>query len=137
MSFKSSQLFVFLVVAVFLLSFNIDSYYSTPIPRSATFSGDGTFYEVGLGACGQTNSDSQLVCALSFTQFDPSPNGNPNLNPNCGRQIQISSGGKSVVCTIVDRCQGCAFGSVDMSPAAFDKLANPSAGRIPITWNFI
>jgi len=59
---------------------------------------------------------------------------NPNDNPVCNRKITASSGGKSVTVTVVDRCTGCAETSLDFSPAAFDELADPSVGRIDITW---
>lgn len=32
-----------------------------------------TFYDVGLGACGHTDSDSELVAAVSHTLFDQFP----------------------------------------------------------------
>lgn len=41
---------------------------------------------------------------------------------------------KSVAVTVVDRCQGCAEGDVDLSPTAFSKLANQDLGRIKVTW---
>ncbi len=103
-----------------------------------TYSGDGSFYEVGLGACGMTNTDSQLVAALPAAQFDAAtPAGNPNANPYCNKKMQVTTGGKSVVVTVVDRCAGCATGDVDLSPAAFDQLADPSVGRLPVTWDYI
>jgi expansin (peptidoglycan-binding protein) len=72
---------------------------------------------------------------LPAAQFDAaSPGGNPNANPYCGKKTQITSGRKSVVVTVVDRCAGCATGDVDLSPAAFDQLADPSVGRLHVTW---
>lgn len=32
---------------------------------------------------------------------------------------------------------GCKYYDLDMSPAAFDKLADPSVGRVDITWSFV
>ncbi|CAG8587246.1 3130_t:CDS:2 [Acaulospora morrowiae] len=138
MAFKTSQLFMFLLVVVFCLSFNIDSYYSRPLPRQAgTFNGDATFYDVGLGACGITSQNTQFVCAIPQSQFDPSPNGNPNLNPHCGRQVQVTRGSKSVVVTVVDRCVGCGFNDIDLSPTAFDQIADPAEGRVKVSWCYI
>lgn len=37
-------------------------------------------------------------------------------------------GGKSVVVTVEDECQSCADSDLDMSPAAFSKLAPLSVG---------
>lgn len=84
------------------------------IPISVTFfvnnvfslKGDATYYDVGLGSCGKTNSNSQLVVALSS---------------------DIMEGYKSKYC---DK------GDVDLSPTAFKKLAKLNKGRIDITWDF-
>lgn len=46
----------------------------------------------GLGACGITNTNSDDIVALSMQLWDswPGATANPNQNPICGRQIQIS-----------------------------------------------
>ena len=61
----------------------------------------GTWYDVGLGSCGTTNSNSELVAALNYIQIE---NGaNPNNNPKCGDKIDINGpNGSSVTVTIVD-----------------------------------
>lgn len=100
-----------------------------------TFSGDATYYDVGLGACGVTNTDSELIAALNveqFNQFGSMSNG----NPVCGKTATLHYQGKSVTVTIQDKCPGCAYGSLDLSPAAFTQLADKSLGRIQITWSF-
>jgi len=106
-----------------------------------TFSGDGTFYSTGLGACGITNNDSQFIAAVSQDFFDTWPGYtgvNPNDNTLCGKQIIASYGGKSVTVALTDRCTACAYGALDFSPAAFDALADPSVGRIHnVQWHFI
>ncbi|CAB4418412.1 unnamed protein product [Rhizophagus irregularis] len=101
------------------------------------FKGDATFYYTGLGACGTTNKNSELVFALPAKNFDPSPGGNPNKNKNCGRRAKVKFGSKSVIVRCVDRCAGCKPGDIDLSPAAFDKLADRKRGRILVTWEFI
>ncbi|KAM3082067.1 hypothetical protein ACMFMG_004519 [Clarireedia jacksonii] len=92
--------------------------------------GDLTYYDVGLGACGWTNTDSQMVVALSHGLMGTQSNG----NPNCGKKIKVSYGGKSVVVEVVDKCMGCNTYDLDLSPAAFSALAPESAGRIKGTW---
>ncbi|CAG8654549.1 296_t:CDS:2 [Ambispora leptoticha] len=105
---------------------------------TSTHSGSGTFYNPGLGACGQTDSDSDTIVAMGAPYFDQyTPNGNPNHNTLCGKQIKIHYNGKSAIGTIEDRCPECAGGDVDMSPAVFNQLADPSQGRIPITWELM
>ncbi|PQE18899.1 SCP-like extracellular protein [Rutstroemia sp. NJR-2017a BVV2] len=92
--------------------------------------GDLTYYDVGLGACGWTNADSEMVVALSWELMGTQSNG----NPNCGKKIKVSYGGKSVVVKVVDKCMGCKTDDLDLSPAAFSALAPESAGRIKGTW---
>ncbi|KAG0172109.1 hypothetical protein DFQ28_011502 [Apophysomyces sp. BC1034] len=101
------------------------------------FSGDGTFYNpsAGTGSCGWENSDSELVAALNAPQM---ANGaNPNKNPKCGDRIRVKGPKGSVTVKIVDTCPPCQSGSVDLSPAAFNKIADFAQGRVPISWNWV
>ncbi|KAI0194946.1 RlpA-like double-psi beta-barrel-protein domain-containing protein-containing protein [Astrocystis sublimbata] len=101
-------------------------------------SGDLTFYTPGLGACGVTSLESDAIVAISKDLFDQyTPNGNPNLNSLCGRQIQINLGGNTAVVTVEDRCEGCAYGDLDVPIAIFSQLADPNAGRVQMTWDFL
>ncbi|ANB14453.1 hypothetical protein AWJ20_2043 [Sugiyamaella lignohabitans] len=111
-----------------------DSSDSSSSSGSGEFSGQGTFYSPGMGSCGIESSDSDFIAALNAPQMG-SP-ANPNANPNCGKKAIVYSGGKSVTVTIVDKCPSCAYGSLDLSPAAFNELADPSAGRIDISWSW-
>ncbi|KAL9548632.1 hypothetical protein MBANPS3_005587 [Mucor bainieri] len=88
-------------------------------------SGDATFYAVGLGSCGETNSDDEMVAALSSSLMGGS---NSDL---CGKSITVKSASGSVTLKVVDSCPG----DVDMSEAAFKKLGQLDEGRIPITWS--
>ena len=73
-----------------------------------TFEGDITFYVPGLGSCGFVSGPSDRIVAISKDLFDQyTPNGNPNNNPLCGKQITIDHLGQQTVCTIADRCEGC------------------------------
>ncbi|CAK5264149.1 unnamed protein product [Mycena citricolor] len=126
------------------------------------FSGDGTFFETGLGACGISNTDADFIAAVGAGTFDSFPfvfsltdgkpgtkspsqsplsgaTANPNTNPICGRQIVANFEGKSVTVAITDRCAGCAGAAdLDFSPAAFAQLADPSVGRLTgVTWDFV
>ncbi|KZT34805.1 hypothetical protein SISSUDRAFT_1036034 [Sistotremastrum suecicum HHB10207 ss-3] len=96
---------------------------------AVTHSGDGTFTTFGLGACGFTNDNSQLVVGVSTAFYNDFP------NPICGRTITATFQGKSVTVEVVDKCTGCAMFDLNFSPAAFDKLANESVGRIHnVSW---
>ncbi|KAL1748849.1 RlpA-like double-psi beta-barrel-protein domain-containing protein-containing protein, partial [Schizophyllum fasciatum] len=100
----------------------------------SAFSGDGTYYAAGLGACGITNSDTDMIAAISST----GATGNPNENPICGKQIRATYGSASVVVAITDRCAGCAGGhDIDFTPSAFAQIADQGLGRIQITWEFV
>ena len=49
----------------------------------------------------------------------------------CGRTMKgTAPNGKSVTVKVADTCPGCAPGSVDLTPAAFKKLASLDVGRI-------
>ncbi|KAI8577335.1 hypothetical protein K450DRAFT_252669 [Umbelopsis ramanniana AG] len=101
-----------------------------------SFSGDATYYNpsAGTNSCGTQASDSDIMAAMNVAQMQ---NGaNPNANPNCGRKVAIKGPKGSVTVTILDTCPGCASGDIDMSPAAFDKIADEAQGRVPITWNW-
>ncbi|KAL9548871.1 hypothetical protein MBANPS3_005472 [Mucor bainieri] len=100
------------------------------------YSGEGTFYNVGLGSCGQTNSNSEMVAALNAPQMQNAAN--PNHNPQCGKSIRVTNpaNGKSVTVKIVDTCPPCSSGDVDLSPKAFAAIADMDLGRIPIKWDW-
>ncbi|KAI8330746.1 RlpA-like double-psi beta-barrel-protein domain-containing protein-containing protein [Chlamydoabsidia padenii] len=97
--------------------------------RSTSYTGDGTYYTVGLGSCGETNADTDLVVALSEELMDG--------GKSCGKQIKITTPSGSVTATVVDTCPGCDQGSVDLSIAAFKKIGDIDAGRISIKWSFL
>ncbi|KAH7098367.1 barwin-like endoglucanase [Auriculariales sp. MPI-PUGE-AT-0066] len=101
--------------------------------HNAMQTGEMTFYNTGMTACGVTKSDTELVAAVSQLFFDtyPGATGNPNANPVCGQQATITNPatGKSVTVGIFDRCVSCAFGDIDITPAAFNQIADPNDGR--------
>ena len=57
----------------------------------------------------------------------------------CGRQMVVTApSGNKVTVTVVDTCPGCAPGSVDLSPTAFQQLASLDVGRLHgISWELI
>lgn len=101
---------------------------------SGEFSGEGTYYDVGLGSCGDVNSNGEMVAALNAPQMQNGPN--PNHNPTCGRKAVVHGPLGSVTVTIVDTCPPCKWGDVDLSPSAFDKIAKREQGRVPISWSW-
>ncbi|KAL9544889.1 hypothetical protein PS6_008535 [Mucor atramentarius] len=109
------------MIAAFLMTAQAAPAASSLQARSS-MSGDATYYSVGLGSCGDTNSDGEMVAALSEKLMGTGSNGS-----YCG--------GKSVTVKVVDSCPGCGEGDVDLSPTAFKKLGALSEGVIPITWS--
>ncbi|XXH02576.1 hypothetical protein Hte_008953 [Hypoxylon texense] len=98
------------------------------------YSGDMTYYTPGLGACGKYNSESDHIVALAPAQYGS--DANPNKAKVCGRKISIHYGGKTATATVVDKCPGCASGSIDVSPAVFKQLAGLDRGRVKVTWGY-
>ncbi|KAL0241883.1 hypothetical protein I308_106057 [Cryptococcus tetragattii IND107] len=97
--------------------------------------GDGPFYGEGTwyyqyntaGACGNVNPDSAYIVAVSALLFDnwPGYNGlNPNNNPICGHQVNLTWEGISITATVADRCPGCELRHLDLSRGAFGALSN-------------
>lgn len=126
-----------------LLTWSLLSLLSLTTQAATVYKGDGTFYSpsVGFGSCGHQSQDTELVAALaagSMRLYNPS---NPNNNPLCGHKVKVWQDGKpnnSVTVAIMDTCPGChGEYDLDLSPAAFNKLANPDVGRIKISWEFV
>ncbi|KAH7923008.1 plant expansin [Leucogyrophana mollusca] len=86
-----------------------------------------TYYEPGLGACGETNTASQYVVALNSDQYDS--------GSYCFDTITISYGGKTTQATIVDRCPGCPDYGLDLSEGLFEYFADTSVGVIYGDWS--
>jgi expansin (peptidoglycan-binding protein) len=102
--------------------------------------GQGTWYDTGLTACGVTNTDNQFIAAVSEILFDgfPGATANPNNNPVCNKQAEVTYQGKTITVTITDRCTACKPGDLDFTPTAFAALADIGIGRISgIEWHFI
>lgn len=101
-----------------------------PAPVCATLttaSGEGTFYAGdGTGACSFPPRPDMLFAALNAPQFDGAA--------YCGACAEVTGPDGTVVVAIVDLCPECASGDLDLSPTAFDVIADPRDGRVPITW---
>ncbi|PVH80606.1 hypothetical protein DL98DRAFT_370557, partial [Cadophora sp. DSE1049] len=95
--------------------------------------GDITYYEAGLGACGETTDGSvDKVIALPVGLMGAQSNG----NPYCGKTVTIKKGSKTTTATVVDKCMGCEGNSIDLSNAAFLELAEFDVGRTTAEWWF-
>ncbi|KAJ2077416.1 hypothetical protein H4R24_005143 [Coemansia sp. RSA 988] len=100
-----------------------------------TYTGEGTYYTPGLGSCGKTNSDSDLIAAINAPQYDAT--GSSNSASICGKCAQVKGPKGEVKVTIADRCPACKSGDLDLSPTAFNQIGDASEGRISISWSFV
>lgn len=91
--------------------------------------GEATYYDFadGSGNCGFPPSPGDLmVAAINTPQYEGSA--------ACGSCAHVVGPNGEVTVRIVDRCPECPSGDLDLSPEAFMRIAELSAGRVPITW---
>ena len=117
-----------------------------PLPsNTATFTGDLTFYDTGIGACGVVSTSHDLICAVSMILYDAAQgsSSNPNTNSLCGKKIRITrfdervGANKSIDVEVVDRCVACKAEDLDLSYDAFDVLADRDLGRVKGSWAWL
>jgi expansin (peptidoglycan-binding protein) len=95
-----------------------------------TYTGDGTFYAGdGSGNCGYPAGPDVLYAAMNHEDYETAR--------ACGAYIRATGPDGAVTVRIVDRCPECAPGDVDFSPEAFDLIADPVDGRVPISWELV
>jgi len=98
-------------------------------PLGVVQQGIATYYDFanGDGACSFGPSPGDLdVTALNAEQWDGSR--------ACGACALVTGPKGQVVVRIVDLCPECKSGHLDLSPQAFAKVAELSAGRVNISW---
>ncbi|KAI0647764.1 RlpA-like double-psi beta-barrel-protein domain-containing protein-containing protein [Trametes meyenii] len=91
--------------------------------RSRT--GRGTWFNVGLGACGKTNKDSDKIIAISSKIYGSG-----------GYCDKITANGKSATATVRDECPSCGANDIDMSPSLFQELGDLDTGVLSVSWDF-
>ena len=142
---KIIELVVLLAIIVFIigLAAGLSTRKHTqnlPLPsgNGGPYTGDLTYYEPGLGACGIDSSNSDKIVAISHLVFDAvSVGSNPNANPLCGKKIRARRDNKSVDLTVVDRCTGCQSKDIDVTINTFGDLADVDQGRVLVEWNWL
>ncbi|OTA90081.1 hypothetical protein M434DRAFT_98470 [Hypoxylon sp. CO27-5] len=117
-----------------------------PLPDNRdVFTGELTYYDPALGACGIRSTSSEDIVSVSRIIFDAASQGSdPNRNPLCHKTIRVTrsyveagEGNRSVDVTVVDRCVGCQATDLDLSVAAFIKLAPHDSGRVIGSWAWL
>ncbi|KAB5590736.1 hypothetical protein CTheo_5827 [Ceratobasidium theobromae] len=97
------------------------------------YTGQATYYAVGLGACGQYSQPSDFIVALNSAQY-----GGGYPGPHCFQSVRICKTGTDNCqnAVIMDECPTCAYGSLDMSEGLFKAFSSLDAGVFPISWTF-
>lgn len=118
---------------------------TTGAAQAAVYSGEATYYTTanGDGNCMFGPSpDDLMVAAITYLNYsDPGP------AAWCGAYVEVTGPNATIVVRIVDKCPdvyvpppkplGCAANHLDMSPQAFERIAERRLGRVPITWRLI
>lgn len=93
-------------------------------------SGEATWYRAtGKGNCSFDETDNLMLAAINTTDYATAA--------LCGAYIDVSGPNGTVTVRVVDRCPGCKQGGIDLSRQAFAKIAESSAGRVPVTWQIV
>ncbi|KAI0781115.1 RlpA-like double-psi beta-barrel-protein domain-containing protein-containing protein [Trametes elegans] len=91
-----------------------------------------TFYDVGLGACGQYNQPSDFIVALSSQNY-----GGGYPGPHCFKMIEITCNGKTTQAQIMDECPGCDWGGLDLSRGLFQFFDSLDKGVLTADWHYV
>jgi expansin (peptidoglycan-binding protein) len=103
------------------------------IKLGVTYQGVATEYSAGNGdgACLFGPASNLMIAAMNYYDYDTAQ--------ACGAYVLVrAADGAAVTVLITNECPyPCAPGQIDLSQQAFAKIANPKAGRIPITWKLL
>ncbi|WP_228563850.1 expansin EXLX1 family cellulose-binding protein [Catenulispora rubra] len=103
------------------------------IQPGVSYQGVATEYAAadGNGACLFGPAADMMIAAMNELDYQNSQ--------ACGAHILVhAANGATVTVLITNECPyPCAPGQLDLSQQAFAKIADPKAGRIPITWQLI
>ncbi|KAG0229100.1 hypothetical protein BGW41_003180 [Actinomortierella wolfii] len=95
-----------------------------------------TWFSDTTGSCDMDFDQSDMIVALNEEQMGDLQ----GPNSQCGRTMRVTYNGKSVDLKVVDTCPSeyCVNGAIDISQAAFKKLAGDlDIGVIKTSWKFI
>ncbi|KAI1402280.1 hypothetical protein F4819DRAFT_291531 [Hypoxylon fuscum] len=117
---------------------------SDGIPYNKKFSGEITYYNAALGACGYPDvgkDDTENIVAIPKQFWDnistlTSYGINQPAHPLCDKTITITSpDGKTTTAKIRDRCDGCVDLAIDVTPHTFkDLFGSLDSGRLDCSW---
>ncbi|MBH1937477.1 RlpA-like double-psi beta-barrel domain-containing protein [Streptomyces sp. AV19] len=111
---------------------------SADVPIGQPVNGKATYYnDRGYGACGTyVDPAAEDLVAVSAAWWTSA---NPNDDPLCGGvSVEVSYNGRTIRVPVKDKCPSCSADHIDLSEAAFKKLAPTSVGVLNgITWKFV
>jgi expansin (peptidoglycan-binding protein) len=92
--------------------------------------GVATWYAAdGTGACSFDASPDLMVTAVALPDWAGSA--------HCGQCLEVWGPEGHIVVRVVDQCPECPSGHLDLSYQAFDAIADPNTGVIPIAFRSI
>ncbi|UUU35568.1 lipoprotein A-like protein [Streptomyces sp. CA-210063] len=125
-----SRLAFLAAVTAFLTTATATAPAYASVRPGVTYSGEGTFYgATGVGNCLYDATSDIAIAALNHTDYEGSR--------MCGAHLHVKGPRGELTVKIVDRCPECAPGDVDLGQQAFARIADPVAGRVPITWTLV
>lgn len=133
-------LLVLTVILGIALGATVGKRTDSPAAIGAVHTGQLTYFTPAVGACGFTNTEADMVAAISHELWDKVQVGaNPNTNPLCGKRLRLTGPLGTVDVTVADRCPDstCTLWNVDASKGAYLKIAQEKDGRVPLTWQWL
>jgi expansin (peptidoglycan-binding protein) len=113
-------------------NWNVSTNPTTTVELGQQRTGEATYYDFanGDGACmfGPSPNDMN-VAALNAPDYSSAA--------WCGACADVTGPNGSVRVRIVDECPECPSGNLDLSPQAFQQIAELAQGRVSITWSFV
>ncbi len=92
--------------------------------------GEATYYPAnGKGSCSFDASKDLMVAAINSRDYAGAT--------MCGAYLAVTGPKGTVTVRITDLCPGCKQEALDLSKAAFSRIASRGTGRVPVTWRLV
>jgi expansin len=101
---------------------------------SATTTTEGQAYYYNPGGGEGSCSFGPLPAGGLYVSLAPPQYAN---GASCGGYLEVSGPAGKVQAEIVDQCPGCTDGGLDMSQAAFARVASPAAGTADVSYRLV
>jgi expansin (peptidoglycan-binding protein) len=104
---------------------------ASAVSAAGAVAGTATHYVLsGTGNCSYPSPPADgLYVALSPSEYDGAA--------ACGGYVEVSGPDGSVSAEVIDQCPPCAAGHIDLSEAAFSRIAPLSAGLVSVTYRSV